>query len=225
MYFSFKFSLYHTSGLWLIKSGNFRNYSLEEAIYFIEESICSRRFWWLDLHITQRLLIFFMLYSCTLSLHHHLWQWLTVQQVCLNSVDRSHMHHVYLAAHTDCIVIQHLPNAISARIKLNEDMPCSRVPAMQRGNALGHPHATKAGSWHRMTASLNVRPLLERQTQLQDISDQVSDQVRDKEISKSLDRAQPRAPLEYPISKSVYGWFKTGAEEGCQNEKETDFLS
>lgn len=124
-----------------------------------------------------------------------------MQQACLNSVHTLHMHHIHLAAHTECILIQHLPNTISATIKLSEDMPCSRVP----GNILGHPHATKAGSWHRMAASLDMRSVLERQTQFQDISDQVSDQVRHKETSKSLDRVQPWAPLEYPISKSVCG--------------------
>lgn len=111
------------------------------------------------------------------------------------------MHHIYLAAHTECILIHHLPNAISATIKPSEDMLCSGVP----GNTLGHSHATKAGSWHRMAASLNMRSLLETQIKFQDISDQVSDQVRHKETSKSLDRVQPRAPLKYPISKSVYG--------------------
>jgi len=61
-----------------------------------------------------------------------------------------------------------------------------------------------AGSWHRTTASLDVRPS-ERQTQFQHTPDQVSDQVRHKETSMSPDRAQPRAPLEYPTSKPVYG--------------------
>lgn len=72
MCFSFKLSLHHTSGLWFMKSGNFRNYYHKEAIYFIEEPICSSCFWWLDFHFIQHLLIFSMLYSCALSLHHHL---------------------------------------------------------------------------------------------------------------------------------------------------------
>jgi len=123
MYFSFKSPLPHTSGLWLTKSGNFRNYSHEEAVYFVEEPICTTCFWRLDFHFTQHLLILSTLYSCTLSLHHHISQWLTVPQLCLNSVHRSHTHRIYLAAHTQCMVIQHLPNAISARIKLNKNVP------------------------------------------------------------------------------------------------------
>lgn len=70
----------------------------------------------------------------------------------------------------------------------------------------------------------DMRWWLERQTQFQDITDQVSDQAN-KEASTSPDRTKPRAHLEYPISESGYEWFKTGAEKGCQNEKETDFLS
>lgn len=73
------------------------------------------------------------------------------------------------------------------------------------GDALGHPSAMKAGSWHRMIASLDMRALLLRQAQFQDISDEVSDQVRHKETSQPQDRAQPRPPLEYFIPKSVYG--------------------
>lgn len=52
----------------------------------------------------------------------------------------------------------------------------------------------------------------------------VSDHAN-KEASTSLDRTRPKAHLEYPISESGYEWFKTGVEKGCQNEKETDFLS